>query len=243
MKYYIDLHIHSCLSPCADNDMTPNNIVNMAYIKKLDFIAVTDHNTAENAQAILKCAEKVGIVAIPGMELETREEVHVVCLFPDIDSAVKMQELVYRALPDMKNREEIFGQQIIMDENDNITGKLERMLLVAADISLEEAFHAVDELGGVMIPAHIDRDSYSIISNLGSIPSEIGFTCLEVSNMCNIDNFLEMNPQYSGYRLIRSSDAHTLGDILEPEVFIDLEKRDRATLIKSLKNNLKSYLK
>ena len=102
MHAYIDLHIHSALSPCADNEMTPNNIVNMAWLKGLDIIAVTDHNSVENCKAVLKCAEERGILAIPGMEVETREEVHVICLFPDMDSAMEMQNIVWSGLPDIK---------------------------------------------------------------------------------------------------------------------------------------------
>ncbi|NSW89158.1 MAG: PHP domain-containing protein [Firmicutes bacterium] len=237
MKYYIDLHIHSSLSPCAENDMTPNNIVKMAVIKGLDIIAVTDHNSVENAEAVLKCAEKAGILAVPGMELETREEVHVVCLFPDIEKAMKMQDVVYKAMPPLENREDIFGEQIIVDENDNIRKKLKRMLLIAADIGLEEAFHIIEKLNGAMIPAHIDRDSYSIISNLGMVPNEISINCLEVSRVCDLDKYLETNPQLKKFRVIKSSDAHNLGDILERETFIELDKKDIICLINRLKYN------
>jgi PHP family Zn ribbon phosphoesterase len=235
MKYYVDLHIHSALSPCADNDMTPNNIVNMALIKGLDIIAVTDHNSAENTEAVLKCAEKAGIIAIPGMELETREEVHVVCLFPCLDSVLKMQELVYRTMPLMDNREDIFGEQIILDENDNIKGRLKRMLLIACDLSLEEALFAATDLNGVMIPAHVDRDSYSIMSNLGMIPDEINIKYLEISKQCNLDNYLKLNPKLTKYKFIKSSDAHHLGDILEKETSIELPERSAKSLISQLK--------
>ncbi|HOJ10460.1 MAG TPA: PHP domain-containing protein [Clostridiales bacterium] len=231
MKYYIDLHIHSVLSPCSDKDMTPNNIVNMAILKGLDIIAVTDHNSAENLEAISDCACKSGILFVPGMEIETREEVHIVCLFPDVERALKMQEKVYKVLPQVKNRPEIFGEQLIMDENDNIIGQLDKMLLTAADMSLEEVCHTMAELGGVMIPAHVDRDSYSIISNLGMIPSEIKTGNLEISKNCDLGKFLSLYPQLSRYNFIRSSDAHNLGDILEQSSVLELEEKSIECLL------------
>ena len=147
MKAYIDLHIHSSLSPCSDKDMTPNNIVNMAYLKGLDIIAVTDHNSAENCDAMVICGKKRGIIVVPGMELETREEVHLVCLFPSVAEAHRMQEIVYNALPDIENREDIFGQQIMMDEEDNISGYQKRLLLTASSLSIDDAFMNVSSLG------------------------------------------------------------------------------------------------
>jgi len=235
MKYYVDMHIHSALSPCADNDMTPNNIINMALVKGLDIIAVTDHNSAENTQALAKCAENSGILAIPGMELETREEVHVLCLFPDLEKVMKMQELVYKAMPSMENREDIFGEQIILDEKDNVKGKLKRMLLVAVDMSIEEVFFTVNNLNGVIVPAHIDRDSYSIMSNLGMIPDEININYLEISKECNLKYYLGLNPKLGRFNFIKSSDAHHLGDILEKEIFIELAEKSTECLISNLK--------
>lgn len=235
MKAYVDLHIHSALSPCADNEMTPNNIVNMAYIKGLNIIAVTDHNSVENCEAVIKCAKKAGIEAIPGMELETSEEVHLVCLFKDLEKALAMQDIVYKALPDMDNREDIFGQQLIMDEEDNVKGSLKRMLITATSLSIEEVFRKVRLLGGVVIPAHVDRDSYSMISNLGGIPEELGIKHLEISRMCELDRFLDANPMLKGYKFIRNSDAHTLGDILEPDIGLELEEASTECLIEALR--------
>jgi PHP family Zn ribbon phosphoesterase len=235
MKAFYDLHIHSVLSPCADNDMTPNNIVNMAFVKGLDIIAVTDHNSVENCEAVLNCAKKRGIVAVPGMELETGEEVHVLCLFPGLDKALEMQELVYKALPPLENREEIFGQQIIMDEGDNVVRHLKQLLLTASRISLEEAFSSVCSLGGVLIPAHIDRDSYSIISNLGSIPEELGIKHLEISKTCEFEKYIKMNSQLREFKFVSSSDAHTIGDILERVNSIEIEELSIECLISTLR--------
>lgn len=235
MKVAVDLHIHTALSPCAADDMTPNNIVNMASLKGLEIIAVTDHNSVENCEAVSKCAESRGLIFIPGMELETREEVHLICLFPGLAEAFKMQDLVYKALPDMKNREDIFGRQLLMDENDNIRGSNARFLLTATSVSVEDAFDAVNKLGGAVMPAHVDRESYSIISNLGLVPQNQGINYLEISTKCDIEKLLARNNYLRSFQYIRSSDAHMLGDILERESFIDLEECSASCLINSLR--------
>lgn len=223
MKYAVDLHIHSALSPCSDSDMTPNNIVNMACLKGLDIIAVTDHNSAENLASLMECAGQKSILFIPGMEIETKEEVHLVCLFPGIREAVMMQDIVYSALPDMENREDIFGEQLIIDEKDNITGYCKRMLITATGLGIDEVFKHVKTLSGVVIPAHVDRESYSILSNLGLIPENLNIRYVEISKNCDLQSYKDKNPHINGFGTIKSSDAHQLKDILEREVFIELE--------------------
>jgi len=231
MKYYVDLHIHSALSPCSDNEMTPNNIINMALLKGLDIIAVTDHNSAENLGAIMKCGEKAGVLVVPGMEIETKEEVHVISLFPCLEKALKMQKKVYNSLPLMKNRSDIFGEQLVIDQQDNVTGYLDKMLITATCITIEEVFSTVKQLGGIMIPAHVDRESYSVISNLGMIPEEIIVKYVEISKFCNQETFLDMYPQLSKYKFLRSSDAHNLGDILERESVVELKEKSVRELV------------
>lgn len=235
MKAFYDLHIHSALSPCADNEMTPNNIVNMAYVKGLDIIAVTDHNVALNCEAVLKCAQNRGIIAVPGMELETKEEVHIVCLFSGLDEVLKMQSIVNKALPQIENREDIFGQQIIMNADDNVIGNYNQMLLTATALGIDEVFEKVSQLGGVVVPAHIDRDSFSIISNLGIVPDYLGIKYLEVSKSCQVNDFLISNPYLSKYSFIKSSDAHNLGSLLEKESSIEVREISIEGLFDSLK--------
>lgn len=235
MKVFTDMHIHSSLSPCADKSMTPNNIVNMALLKGLDVISVTDHNSAENLEAVINCAEGKNLIVVPGMEIETREEVHVVCMFPGLEAALRMQDIIYKALPGLKNREEIFGQQIVMDENDNIKGCNERFLLTAADISIEDVFREVRFLEGAAIPAHVDRNSYSIISNLGMVPENLGIGYLEVSRNCDTESLSKLYPDIGKYKLIKSSDAHNLGDILEREYFMELNEISIKNILSGLR--------
>lgn len=235
MKAAVDLHIHSALSACADNDMTPNNIVNMAVLKGLDIIAVTDHNSAENVKAVMNCADGSQLIVVPGMEVETREEVHLICLFPSVENALKMQETLYSLLPKRENREDIFGQQLIMDECDKIIAHNGRLLLTAADISVEESCNTVKSLGGIVIPAHIDREAYSIISNLGLIPQDLNLKYLEISRNCELNEYRRQNQKVSDYCFLKSSDAHRLGDILERESFIELQELTINCLIGKLK--------
>jgi PHP family Zn ribbon phosphoesterase len=235
MKAFYDLHIHSALSPCAQADMTPNNIVNMAHIKGLDIIAVIDHNAALNCEAVFNCAKNRGIVVVPGMELETREEVHVICLFPGLEEVMKMHKEVSNALPSIENREDIFGEQLIMDQEDNIISNYKPMLLTATNLSIDDVFEKVDKLGGVVVPAHVDRDSFSIISNLGIVPDYLNLKYIEISKDCVMDEFLKKYPYLSTYNLLKSSDAHDLGKILEKESSIELKEISIECLIESLK--------
>ncbi|MBR5506810.1 MAG: PHP domain-containing protein, partial [Clostridia bacterium] len=159
MKLFYDLHIHSALSPCGDEDMTPNNIVNMAYIKGLDIIAITDHNSAGNARAVMEAGKGV-IKVVPGMEVTTSEEVHTLCLFPDIDSAEDMSKYVRSKMTGIKNQPEIFGRQLIMNSMDEIVGEEENLLVNAVDMDIYEVSAETKKRGGLFIPAHIDKTSY-----------------------------------------------------------------------------------
>lgn len=231
MEAAVDLHIHTALSPCSEEEMSPNNIVNMSLLKGLDIIAVTDHNSAENVCSVMECAKGSSLLVVPGMELETMEEVHLVCLFESSDKALQMQEIVYSKLPPINNRVEIFGEQIIYDHDDNVTGKCDKLLQTAAGIGVDEAFDIVKGLGGAIIPAHIDRESYSMMSNLGSIPDNLSIRYLEISTMCPREKYLKITSRLNQYKFISSSDAHRLGDILERVSFIELEELSAKCLI------------
>jgi len=218
MKIAVDLHIHSALSPCADDDMTPNNIVNMAMLKKLDAISVTDHNSCDNVQAIMKVANPK-LVVVPGMEVQTKEEVHLLCYFENLDKLLDFEELIRSKLPDIANVPEVFGNQLIMDEKDRILGQRDQLLISSVDLSVEQVLDEVCKREGALVPAHIDRPSYSIISQLGFIPESLENGMLEISRR---------NSQYSNKfpeeKILYSSDAHHLGQILERESFLHVDK-------------------
>lgn len=220
----LDLHIHSGLSPCAEKDMTPNNIVNMALLKGLDVIAVTDHNSTKNLASIAAVAERKKLLFIPGIEITSREEVHLIALFQDISQALDFQRILDARLPNILNKASIFGNQYMYDEEDEIVGEVQPLLLNAIDLSTEEVIDEVRARGGLVIPAHVDRESFSIISNLGFISPHLGFTSIEVASGCQYSSFLEKHKYLEGYIKVVSSDAHCLSDILERTFFLEVEE-------------------
>lgn len=232
MKINCDLHLHTALSPCAVEEMTPNNIVNMSLISQLDAIAVTDHNSCENVAAVMKVAEDTDLIVIPGIEVETMEEIHMVCLFESLEDAYKIQDEIYKRLPQRRNNIKIFGEQLLMDEEDEEIGKVDRLLSFGASISVDELTTMVTGNGGVCIPAHIDRPSYSIISNLGMLPEHLSFPVLEISRHNNPDDYKD---KYSNHLLIQSSDAHELGFIGSVVSQLEVEERSIAGILASLK--------
>lgn len=239
-KVAIDLHIHSALSPCGEAEMTPNNIVNMALIKELDFIAVTDHNTAKNLPAIMAVAKELaketekGICILPGIEVTTKEEAHVLAYLPTLEAAMKLDAIVYDHLPDVKNEKALFGPQTIMDAEDNIIGEVDKLLISATDIGVNQLWDLVTELGGVLVPAHIDRKSYSLISSLGFIPLELAVKTCEVSKKETFENVRKNFRFFKDYQFIHGSDAHQLEDMAEREYFLELPDMQRQTLINYL---------
>ena len=233
MKCYYDFHIHSALSPCSDNDMTPNNIVNMAYLKGLNAIAITDHNSTKNVRAAIKIGEELGITVIAGMEIETKEEVHILSLFPTVELAEKAEKIIRGNLPQIMNKENIFGEQIIIDENDNVVGKEEQMLITATSLSINDVFSLVRDCGGVAIPAHIDRHSYSVLSNLGFIPDELNISTVEISKKTeDVEEYLKNLSFAQKYLVIRNSDAHYLGDISEKINYIEVDNNSIQEILK-----------
>lgn len=235
MKYAYDLHIHTALSPCGDNDMTPNNIVNMALIKELDIIAITDHNSCENAKAVIEAAQNTSLTVVPGMEVESLEEVHIICLFPKLEYALQMQQIVYDNLPNLKNRVDIFGNQFIYNNNDEIIGENERMLITATNLSINQIIQSANDMNGIAYPAHIDRDSYSILSNLGIIPRDLNINIIEFSKYVSPKDFIFQNGYLQKYLYVQNSDAHYLEDIMERINFIELEDKTLNSIITKLK--------
>lgn len=222
MKLNYDFHIHSCLSPCGDADMTPCNIVNMASLLELEVIALTDHNSAGNCRAAIEAGKEAGITVIAGMELCTAEEIHVVCLFPDADSAEAFGEAVKSRTPPVMNKPKVFGEQLYMDSQDNVLGSEEVLLITASSISVDEAVGMVQGFGGFCYPAHIDRDSFSLISSLGTFPGNLGFTCAEVSGGADTGKLRAEYPALENMRIMRSSDAHYLENMREAADTIDV---------------------
>ena len=234
MKLYYDFHIHSCLSPCGDKDMTPNNIVNFAKIMGYDVIALTDHNTTLNCPAVAKIAEENGITFIPGMELCTSEEVHIVCLFYSLKDALNFSEYVKSTMPPIKNKPSVFGEQLICDENDNVIGQEETLLVTASGISTEKVVKKVAEFNGICYPAHIDRSSFSILSNLGTIDEYFCFKCAEIYDILKEDELKKKYPYLEKLKILSDSDAHYLENMRIPQQIIDVPENNTTAILNYL---------
>ena len=215
-QLYYDLHLHSCLSPCGDDESTPGNIVGMAVVKGLQVIALTDHNTCKNCPAFLKIAGDFGITAIPGMELTTAEEVHVVCLFPTLEDAMAFDAYVEPRILPIPNKPDKWGNQIIIDENDEPCGIFDTLLISATDISFDAVYDLLKQFHGVMIPAHIEKSTFSLIANLGFVPPDSKFHCFELKNMGRLHEVVNANPILKNCNVITDSDAHQIDLINEP---------------------------
>jgi predicted metal-dependent phosphoesterase TrpH len=241
-SFTYDLHVHSCLSPCADNDNTPNNIAGMAVISGIDILALTDHNTSMNCPAFFKAAERYGIIPIAGMELTTSEDVHAVCLFRTLEAAMSFGELVDSRRFHIKNDPSIFGKQLIVNENDEVCGEEEFLLINAVDMSLDEAYKEVLSRGGVCYPAHIDRSSNGIISMLGDFPPEPEFTAFELNDASSLESCLEkhavLRERMPAH--VASSDAHYLTDISEEGFAIEIADEPYSSNL--VRNRLIDYL-
>ncbi|MEY8339322.1 PHP domain-containing protein [Lachnospiraceae bacterium 62-35] len=232
---YYDLHIHSCASPCGDDDMTPANIAGMAMIKGLDVIAVTDHNTCKNCQAVLAAAEEYGLTVVPGMEICTSEEVHAICLFSDLKGAMEFDSYIYDRLPDIPNRADIFGKQEVYSCEDEKCQDIHKLLINACSVSFEDLWDLTKGYDGVMFPAHIDKEANSLLYNLGFIPPDSQFGTAEVYDMKRLHGLKKRNSYLEGCRIISNSDAHYLPDIQEPQLTIPVRERSARAVVEALK--------
>lgn len=227
MRIAVDLHMHSCLSPCGDESMTPYNIAAMASIKGLDVIAVADHNTCGNARAVSTACARFGVTLLPAMEVTSREEVHLLCYFPSLSPLEAFGREIYAHLPDVKNREAIFGPQVLMDAEDRRLGLEERMLLGAVQLSAEQVQALALEHGGVMVPAHINKHANSWLDILGFLPPQMGLHTLEVFKRAPVPAYVKLE----SYRVLHNSDAHQLEDILEQESFLEVDEVSAPALV------------
>lgn len=204
--------------------MTPNNIAGMAMLGGLEVVALTDHNTSKNCPAFFEACRKVGIVPIAGMELTTAEDIHVVCLFPTLESALEFSDYVDENRMKIPNRPDIFGEQLIMSGDDEVIGREENLLIPATGLDVFTAAREVRALGGIAYPAHIDKQSNGIIAILGDIPREAGFTAAEVKNPEKIAELKERFPILREMLIVNDSDAHDLENMsIEPPVLEGVE--------------------
>ncbi len=237
MKLKYDLHIHSALSPCADNEMTPYNIVMLASMLEIDVLAITDHNSILNCEAAAKHAKDVGIMFFSGVEINTAEEIHMIALFCEVCDAENFYKEFYETIPPIENDIAAFGDQQIMNEEDEVIGEEPRLLINASYLSIFEATEMVKRYNGYAFPAHIDRSSYSVISSLGAIPPECEFTALELAYPDNLEKWQGRIENFENYSIIKNSDAHNLENLYSKEGYIELsEEPTKENFIKKLLN-------
>jgi predicted metal-dependent phosphoesterase TrpH len=211
-RYKTDLHIHSCLSPCGDLDMSPRRIVKRCREIGLDIIALCDHNSAENAAPAVRLGKDLGVQVLPGMEINSREEVHTLAIFDTVDQALAMQERIYGAL-NGTNRPEVFGDQVRANEFDEVEGFNDRLLIGAVDLGLKEIISNIHKLGGLSIASHIDRPSYSLLSQLGFVPPGVDLDAVEVSRPQWMKEEGKDILKDLGLPAVTFSDAHFLAEI------------------------------
>ncbi len=218
-----ELHLHSCLSPCGDVDMTPSSIAGMAMLNGVKIAALTDHNTCKNCPAFFAACRNYGVVPIAGMELTTMEEIHMVCLFDSLEAAMEFDSFVEKHRMKVKNRPDIFGEQLIVNEDDEVMGTVDELLILATDLDITTAANIVRERGGAAFPAHIDKQSNGLIGVLGSFPVEPGFASVEFHDSIHIEKYKEIYPEIANLNIITNSDAHALDQMsLAPSVLSGL---------------------
>lgn len=218
-KIKTDLHVHSCLSPCADDDMTPANLVQMAKLSGIELLALTDHNSCKNCRSAVHFGKQFGVQVLPGMELCTAEEIHCICLFETVEAAENFGAYVCEHMPRIQNRPEIFGNQSIVDQEDHVVATEPLLLTTASSIPVDEVKCLVTKFGGICFPAHLDRASYSLLSVLGAPYKELDFTAAEFTKQADIEAFQKQYPLLQEMQMIRNSDAHRLEQLAlsEPE--------------------------
>lgn len=220
-RYYYDLHMHSALSPCADDDCTPYNLVGMGVLAGLQLMALTDHNTCRNCPAFFEAARRQGIIPVAGMELTTAEDIHMVCLFPTLEAALAFDEEISRRRILVANRPDIFGNQYVFGKDDEVVGEEPYFLSNATSVTVEESFPLVKSFGGVCYPAHIDREANGIIATLGTLPPELPITCVELHNGDKEREYRRFLPK--DCEVLVSSDAHFLWDVRDKTHFLELD--------------------
>ena len=231
--FMVDTHIHTCLSPCAELDMHPSAIVDAAIRAGLDSIAVCDHNSAENAGAVQRAGEAAGLAVIPGMEITSSEEVHILGLLPDLAAAMELQSKVYRSLPG-RNDENAFGMQVVANEFAEVLGFNEHLLSGATTLSLDEVVAAIHEVDGLAVASHVDREGFGIIGQLGFIPPGLQLDAIEVSQRTPLPLARESFAPKGEHPILCASDAHEPKDVAKAATYVLMQEATLAELRRAL---------
>ena len=218
-RFRADLHVHTVLSPCAQVEMIPPLIVQQALELEIDLIAITDHNASANVGAVQKAAQGTKLTVLPGMEVQSREDVHLLTIFESTDLLDAWQKEVDQVLPEKLNNPGFFGEQFIVDERGEFIRSEPRLLLTSVRFSIDEIFDRVNALGGIVIPAHVERTSYGLLPTLGLISEKWNLPALEISRHTSPEKAAETFPALRKYPLVQSGDVHRLDEFLGTTVF------------------------
>jgi 3',5'-nucleoside bisphosphate phosphatase len=219
-KFRADLHVHTVLSPCAEVEMIPPLIVQTALELNIDIIAITDHNASANVSAVQKAAQGTMLKVLPGMEIQTREDVHLLCLFENLTELESWQAQVNESLPDTLNSAEFFGEQFVVDEQGEYIRTEPRMLLTSTHFSIDEVFERVNTLGGLVIPAHVERTTYGLFPTLGLLSEQWPILGFEISRHTTPEQARMKFPAIGNYPLIQNGDVHRLNEFIGSTVFM-----------------------
>lgn len=218
-KYYYDFHVHSCLSPCGDDESTPNSIAGMATLNGLNVVALTDHNTCRNCPGFFGAAKRHGIIPIAGMELTTAEDIHIVFLFEKLEDAMEFDKEINTRRILFENRVDIYGEQYIMNSEDEVLGTEKHLLSNATTVTVEECPALAERFHGICYPAHVDRQANGIIATLGVFPDIKGFNCCEFHDKDKVEEYKKLYPLIGEKKILVSSDAHYLWDMRDENDF------------------------
>jgi PHP family Zn ribbon phosphoesterase len=235
ITYRSEFHVHTLLSPCAEVEMSPPLIVAQALELGIHLIAITDHNASSNVEAVKKAAADTNLIVLPGMEIQTREDVHSLCIFDNLEQLEIFQELVDSTLPDLQNNSDYFGPQYVVDPSGTFIREEKRLLLTSSSLTLEDACKEVINLGGLFIPAHVDRKTNGLFANLGFIPPGLNPSAIEISKHITPQNAYQQFPQIGMFPLIQSGDVHRLDEFLAPN-YIHVESPTVSEIKQALMN-------
>ena len=231
-RFACDLHVHSCLSPCADDDMTPCSIAGMAKLNGLELVALTDHNSCGNCEAFFDACAHYGIVPVAGMELTTAEDIHMICLFPTLEQARAFDARVQTLRISIPNRAQVFGNQLLIGGDDEVTGEEPNLLINATMLTLSDGAALAEQFGGAAYPAHIDRESNGIIAVLGTFPQEPAFAAVEYHNAASVEAYASRY-NLANRRVVVSSDAHQLWKLADGDFFMELDCTEDAQSVRN----------
>lgn len=233
----MDLHVHSCLSPCGDSNMVPTQMVRRAQQENLDILGICDHNSSENVNAVKIAGKREGLSVIGGIEISSREEAHILAIFGDSELLMAMQNIIYENMSG-ENDDDAFGEQLVVDEYDEVIGSNQRLLIGATDLSVEEIVNTIHRLDGIAIASHIDKEVFSITSQLGFIPNSVAFDALELSphyrQKLVLEQYEDKVSVTSGFPVVSFSDAHYLNDIGKSATYFSMENTSIEEIKKAL---------